>query len=62
MRVEHRAKSKEFISFVLFIWFIGFLWLNDLMARMIGAIFMKLGRAPATSIIFIVYSVIALMR
>jgi len=30
-----------------------FIWLNDLMARMIGAIFMKLGRAPATNIIFI---------
>jgi len=29
---------------------------------MMGAIFMKFGRAPATSIIFIVYSVIALMR
>jgi hypothetical protein len=31
------------------------------MARIIGAIFMKLGLAPATSIIFIVYSVNALM-
>jgi hypothetical protein len=32
------------------------------MARMMGAIFMKFGLAPATSIIFIVYRVIALMR
>jgi hypothetical protein len=31
------------------------------MARMMGAIFMKLSLAPATSIISIVYSVIALM-
>jgi hypothetical protein len=33
-------------------WFFWLVWLNDLMTRMIGAIFMKLGRAPATSIIF----------
>jgi len=46
------GSSIWFVWFIWFLWFLWFLWLNDLMVRMMGAIFMKLGRAPATNIIF----------